>query len=229
MVHLVRHRPKSIMFLDPEDIVHHWVCIHMFATLIYRIKFDSTYNRAFGCHCSLRQYDAISKWRWRLKLMWIKVTNMWIVIYNQDRWVYIVLYTESVFSISTTCLPLHSLLWTHYRLVFHWNLWSNTICCSTAPSAYRERYRFVSCFQWVHYASTLPLLQPPPWSLSSPNEQRREIIWPLNQPSLSLPEPSKERQKCLQGNHLPCRLICLHGNGTADTGSMGAAGRVKAR
>ena len=34
----------------------------MFATLFHRIKFDSTY-RAFG---SLRQYDVISRWHWRL-------------------------------------------------------------------------------------------------------------------------------------------------------------------
>ena len=37
----------------------------MFATLFHRIKFDSTY-RAFGYHCSLRQYDVISRWCWRL-------------------------------------------------------------------------------------------------------------------------------------------------------------------
>ena len=28
-------------------------------------KFDSTY-RAFGYHCSLHQYDVISRWHWRL-------------------------------------------------------------------------------------------------------------------------------------------------------------------
>ena len=38
----------------------------MFATSLHRIKkFDSTY-RAFGYHCSLRQYDVISRQRWRL-------------------------------------------------------------------------------------------------------------------------------------------------------------------
>ena len=37
----------------------------MYATLFHRIKFDSTY-RAFGYHCSLRQYDVMSRWCWRL-------------------------------------------------------------------------------------------------------------------------------------------------------------------
>ena len=35
------------------------------ATVFLRVKFDSTY-RAFDCCCSLRQCDAISRWRSRL-------------------------------------------------------------------------------------------------------------------------------------------------------------------
>ena len=38
------------------------------ATVFLRIKFDITY-RAFGCRCSLRQCDAISRWCWRLTRM----------------------------------------------------------------------------------------------------------------------------------------------------------------
>ena len=47
-----------------NDIEHLPNSIHV-ATVFLRIKFDSTY-RAFGYHCSLRQYDIISRWRWRL-------------------------------------------------------------------------------------------------------------------------------------------------------------------
>ena len=39
--------------------------INLLFTCLHRIKFDCTY-RAFDCHCSLHQYDVISRWRLRL-------------------------------------------------------------------------------------------------------------------------------------------------------------------
>ena len=44
--------------------VHVYYAIHV-AAVFLRIKFDSTCS-AFGYHCSLRQYDVIPRWRWRL-------------------------------------------------------------------------------------------------------------------------------------------------------------------
>ena len=51
-----------LSFRLPATLIKH--SIHV-TTVFHRIKFDSTY-RAFGYHCSLRQYDVISRWRWRL-------------------------------------------------------------------------------------------------------------------------------------------------------------------
>ena len=47
-------------FLRIKKLLYWHVC-----NLFHRIKIDSTY-RAFGCHCSLHQYDVISRWCWKL-------------------------------------------------------------------------------------------------------------------------------------------------------------------